>query len=190
VIGPLYRWTHGEHRRATGVERTDEQLARASKEGDSRAFGILVERLRAPLIGYATGLLGRRDDAEELAQETFLIAWQKLGSLRVTARVNAWIYRIAHNLAVKRPKRIRTQPLREDPPQESSSPQDQHLLALLAAVARLSQPHREVISRKHFAGYSGQQIARHLGIPVGTVRSRLSRAYTELRAMLVEQEKG
>jgi RNA polymerase sigma-70 factor (ECF subfamily) len=170
------------------VERTDEQLAHASKGGDSRAFGILVERLRAPLIGYATGLLGTRDDAEELAQETFLIAWQKIGDLRVPAHVNAWVYRIAHNLAVKRPKQIRTQPLVEDPPEKDSSRQNRRALALLGAVARLSEPHREVISRKHFAGCGGEKIAQQLGIPVGTVRSRLSRAYTDLREMLIEQE--
>ena len=170
------------------MKRTDEQLARASKEGDPRAFGILVERLRAPLIGYIAGLLGVRDDAEDLAQETFMIAWQKIGGLRIPARVNAWIYRIAHNLTVKRPKEIRTQPLAEDPPSRSGSRQDERSMALLGAVARLGEPHREVISRKHFAGYSGDDIARQLGIPAGTVRSRLSRAYTELRVMLIEQE--
>lgn len=170
------------------MQRTDEQLASASQQGDTRAFGILVERLRAPLIGYVTGLLGRREDAEELAQETFLIAWQKIAGLRAPARVNTWIYRIAHNLAVKRPKRIPTQPLTEDPPVSSGGKPHPRLLGLLAAVARLSEPHREVISRKHFAGYSGEEIARQLGIPVGTVKSRLSRAYAELRAMLVEQE--
>jgi RNA polymerase sigma-70 factor (ECF subfamily) len=170
------------------VERTDEQLASASQDGDTRAFGILVERLRAPLIGYATGLLGGQEDAEELAQEAFLIAWQKIAGLREPARVNAWICRIAHNLAVKRPKRIRTQPLREDPPMGSGPKPQPRLLGLLAAVARLSEPHREVISRKHFAGHSGEEIARQLGIPVGTVKSRLSRAYAELRTMLVEQE--
>ena len=170
------------------MKRTDEQLAHASKEGDPRAFGVLVERLRAPLIGYISGLSGARDGAEELAQETFLIAWQKIDGLRIPARINAWIYRIAHNLAVKPPKEIRTQPLSEDPPARDKPPQDPRSLALLEAVARLSEPHREVISRKHFAGYSGKDIARQLGIPMGTVRSRLSRAYAELRAMLVEQE--
>ena len=175
-------------KRAAGVDRTDEQLAHASIEGDRQAFGILVERLRTPLIGYMTGLLGTREDAEELAQEAFLIAWQKIRDLQIPARVNGWIYRIAHNLAVKRAKQVPTEPLRDDPPLQTTTKQDQRLVALLAAVARLSEPHREVISRKHFAGYSGQKIAGQLGVPAGTVRSRLSRAYAELRTMLVEQE--
>lgn len=170
------------------MEPTDEQLAQASIERDPQAFGVLVERLRAPLIGYVTGLLGRRDDAEELAQEALLIAWRKIPDLRIPARVSAWIYRITHNLAAKRPKRVPTEPLRHDPPMQGTGSQDQRLVELLAAVARLSGPHREVISRKHFAGCSGEEVARQLGVSPGTVRSRLSRAYAELRRMLVGQE--
>jgi len=171
------------------VDRTDEQLARASIEGDSQAFGVLVERLRAGLIGYITGLRGRRNEAEEVAQEAFLIAWQKVGSLREPARVCAWIYRIAHNLAKKPAKVVQTVPLADDPPATSSETVPDHrTISLLAAVGRLSEPHREVISRKHFAGQGGDQIARQLDIPAGTVRSRLSRAYAELREMLNEQE--
>jgi RNA polymerase sigma-70 factor (ECF subfamily) len=144
-----------------------------------------VERLRAGLIGYVTGLLGRRDVAEEVAQEAFLIAWQKIGSLREPARVCAWIYRIAHNLTKKPAKVVQTVPLADDPPASSNETEpDLRTISLLAAVGRLSEPHREVISRKHFAGQSGDQIARQLAIPTGTVRSRLSRAYAELREML------
>jgi RNA polymerase sigma-70 factor (ECF subfamily) len=159
-------------------------------EGDAKAFGILVERLRAPLTGYLGGLLRRRgDDVEELAQETFLIAWQKLRSLRDPARFGGWIYRIARNLASKQARVVRTVPLADDPPANCGEPQqDERLVSLAAAVARLSEAHREVILRKHFGSDSGEKIARELGIAPGTVWSRLSRAYAELRAMLVEQE--
>lgn len=171
------------------MDRTDEQLALASRWGDSQAFGTLVQRLRAPLIGHITGLLGTRDDAEELAQETFLVAWQRIRSLRQPARVAGWICRIGHNLAMKRAKTLHPVPLTDEPPAKSGeNGKDERLVSLLAAVARLSQPHRDVISRKHFAGQTGDQIARELGIPPGTVRSRLSRAYTELREMLSQRQ--
>ncbi len=172
------------------METTDEQLVRASIEGDSQAFGVLVERLCAPLTGYLGGLLRTRgDDVEELAQETFCTAWQKLRSLRDPARFSSWVYRIAHNLATKRAKALRPVPLVDDPPAQSGeSQQEERLVGLVAAVARLGEPHREVILRKHFAGDSGEKIARDLGIAPGTVWSRLSRAYSELREMLAEEE--
>ncbi len=171
------------------MERTDEQLAQSSIEGDTRAFGILVRRLREPLIGHMVGLLGTRDDAEELAQDAFLTAWQKLSGLREPAHFAGWVYRIARNLATKRAKALRTVPLVEDPPAPDGEQRtSQRPVAVLQAIARLSEPHREVISRKHFAGQSGDEIARHLAIPPGTVRSRLSRAYAELREILSERE--
>ena len=170
------------------MDQTDEQLALAAIGGDAHAFGILVERLRGPLVGYITGLTRSRDDAEEVAQEAFLAAWRNLDGLREPERIAGWIYRIARNLAAKKPQAVLTMPLEGDP----AAPQtDQHqadrITALLAAVAQLSEPHREVISRKHFLGASGQQIAEQLGIAPGTVRSRLSRAYDELRSLLDEQ---
>ena len=76
----------------SSVERTEKQLTQASIEGDSQAYGILVERLRAPLAGYLGGLLyTHKDEVEELAQETFCIAWQKLRSLRDPARFSGWV---------------------------------------------------------------------------------------------------
>jgi RNA polymerase sigma-70 factor, ECF subfamily len=168
------------------VEPTDAQLARDAGQGNASAFAILVQRYRAPLIGYLAGLLGTREDAEELAQETFLRAWQRAPDLREPAAVGRWMYRIAHNLAMTHARCPRPVPLDDDPPgrPEADGAQDRHL-ALLAAVNALSEPHREVVARKHFAGCSHQQIAQQLGVPEGTVRSRLARAYAELRKVLM-----
>jgi len=141
--------------------------------------------LRGPLIGYIAGLLGTREDAEETAQDAFLAAWQHIGNLRDPGRVSRWIYRIAHNLATKRVAKARSVPLNADPPSpEGDGRHQERLVSLLAAVAKLSEPHREVIARKHFSGASGGEIARQLGVAPGTVRSRLSRAYAELRTIL------
>lgn len=167
------------------MEPTDEQLALDSIRGDADAFGVLVVRLRAGLIGYLTGLTARREDAEELAQEAFLLAWQRIGSLRHPDRVGRWIFRVAHNLATKRRRGLVTVPLSDEPadrphPNEAPSPH----VALLRAVARLNEAHRDVVLRKHFGGFSGKQIAQQLGVAPGTVRSRLSRAYAELRRLM------
>jgi RNA polymerase sigma-70 factor (ECF subfamily) len=170
------------------VEKTDAQLARDAGQGDAAAFGVLVERYRAMLVGYVAGLLGTREDAEELAQETFLRAWQQAPLLRDPAAVSGWLRRIAHNLAMTRLRSPRPVPLVEHalPCAEAPGHEDR-CGAVLAAVGRLSQPHQEVIAKKHFGGYTLQQIAGQLGIPEGTVRSRLARAYGELREMLAEE---
>ena len=170
------------------MEKTDAQLAREAGQGDSDAFGVLVERHCAALIGYGVVLLGAREDAEDLAQETFLRAWQEAPSLRNPAAIGAWLHRIAHNLAVSRGRRLRPAPLIGDPPgREPSGCGEERRAAVLAAIGKLSEPHREVIERKHFGGYTQEQIAGQLGVPPGTVRSRLARAYGELRAMLAKE---
>ncbi len=153
--------------------------------GDAEAFGILAVRLRSGLIGYLAGLTGNRDEAEEIAQEAFLAAWRNLHGLRNPACVGAWLFRIAHNLTTKRAKRRPDAPLTFDPPVPTpDARREERLLGVVAAVGRLSDEHREVIMRKHFGGYSGNEIAEQLGVAPGTVRSRLSRAYAEIRALL------
>lgn len=169
------------------MQATDAQLAGSAQQGDAAAFGRLVERYRAPLIGYLIGLLRAREEAEELAQETFLKAWQKLDTLENLGAVGGWLHRIAYHLAMSRARRPRLVPLADDPPQPEPDA-DARSIDLLAAVAQLSEPHRDVIARKHFAGQSGQQIAAQLGVAEGTVRSRLARAYEELRLLLSEEE--
>jgi len=171
------------------LEKPDAQLAQEAARGSKHAFGTLVERYQAPVIGHLIGILRTRDDAEELAQDAFLTAWQKLPALEKPEAFAAWLYRIAHNLALDRARKPRSVPLPSNVPEQAcDAPPVDRTTELLAAVGRLSEPHREVIARKHFAGCSGQQIADHLGISAGTVRSRLSRAYDELRAMLKGEE--
>jgi RNA polymerase sigma-70 factor (ECF subfamily) len=188
-IGPATSLPKPDRER-TALERTDAQLACDAGHGDAQAFGILVERYRSELIGYLAGLLHRREDAEELAQETFLRAWQKAPSLRDPATVGGWLYRIAHNLAMSHARKPQPVPLGDEPLERlSADNEDDRRLALLAAVGRLSQPHREVIGRKYFGRTSVEQIAVQLGIPTGTVRSRLARAYGELRELLADELK-
>ncbi len=162
---------------------TDHQIACRAGAGDLAAFAQFVARYRAPLIGYVHGLTGQRDDAEEVAQEAFCRVWEKLPTLRQPDRLVSWLYRIAHNLAVSASRRPQTvalaaEPLSAGPPRPDSSAE------IHRAVANLSEEHRVVVSLRHFAGLSHDEIAAAVGIPAGTVRSRLSRAYDRLRPLL------
>jgi RNA polymerase sigma-70 factor (ECF subfamily) len=166
------------------VNLTDRQIALRAGHGDTAAFVQLVERYRAPLIGYLYGLTGARDDAEELAQEAFCRAWEKLPTLRRRDRLVSWVYHIAHNLAVSAARRPRTAALHGEPEAPPAAAPADTLAQVHRAVAELPEPQRQVVSLRHFAGMSHEEIAHALVIPAGTVRSRLSRAYGQLRPVL------
>jgi RNA polymerase sigma-70 factor, ECF subfamily len=164
------------------VDLTDQQIADRARDGDAAAYVLLVQRYRAPLIAYVHGLTARRDDAEELAQEAFCRVWEKLPTLRQRDRLVSWLYRIAHNLAVTAGRRPRAAALAHEPasaPVPADSSHEVH-----RAVAELPEPQRVAVSLRHFSGMSHEEIARVLGVPEGTVRSRLSRAYDRLRPLL------
>ena len=161
---------------------TDRQIACRAGEGDVAAFVQFVGRYRAPLISYVYGLTGRHEDAEELAQEAFCRAWEKLPTLRQPDRLVSWLYRVAHNLAVSEGRRPRPVTLPAEP--AADPPRDDPGADVHRAVAGLSEEHRTVVALRHFAGLSHEEIARALGVPAGTVRSRLSRAYDRLRPLL------
>ena len=177
-------------RKAPRVEPSDEQLATAAGRGDRTAFGALVERYRAPLVAYVAGIMGRDQDAEEVAQEALLRAWRHIGRLRQPERVGGWLHRITHNLAVSqmRKPRLVSLPANQALPTPASCDSSQPRgTAVAAAIGQLSEAHREVIWKKHFNGLKQDQIAAQLGVPPGTIRSRLSRAYDDLRKLLSKE---
>jgi RNA polymerase sigma-70 factor, ECF subfamily len=167
------------------VNLTDQQIAARAGTGDMAVYVVLVERYRAPLIGYIYGLTARREEAEELAQEAFCRVWEKLPTLRERDKLVGWLYRIAHNLAVSAARRPRTAALaNKDPagPEKPREPAD--LQAVHRAVAELPEPLRVVVALHHFTGLPTADIASILSLPAGTVRSRLARAYGQLRPVL------
>jgi RNA polymerase sigma-70 factor (ECF subfamily) len=168
------------------VSGTQAQIIAQAGQGNLSAFTVLVERYRAPLISYLYGLIGGRDEAEELAQEVFCRAWQNLPNLRQPERLVSWLYQTAHNLAIstiRRPKMVTLPAEPMDRRQERPHQEEEHL-AIHRAVGELPEPFRAAVALKHFAGMSHEQIAQYLAVPEGTVRSRLSRAYERLRERL------
>ena len=168
---------------------TQAQIVTRASRGDLSAFALLVERYRAPLISYVYGIVGVRDEAEELAQEAFCRAWQHLPRLKRPDKFASWLYQTAHNLAVSALRKPRLASLPDDvPAAKTSSPteagQHEELAQVHRAVGELPEPFRETVALRHFSGMSHEQIAEHLGIAAGTVRSRLSRGYAMLRERL------
>jgi RNA polymerase sigma factor (sigma-70 family) len=102
---------------------TDEtQLIEASRDGDPGAFRIIVERYQDAVLGVAMSRLHDLDDAEDVAQTTFVEAYQRLGSLKDNTKLGAWLRSIAHNCAVEMVRsRQRQRPLSRPEPRAHRS---------------------------------------------------------------------
>jgi RNA polymerase sigma-70 factor (ECF subfamily) len=144
-----------------------------------------VPRLRR----YARALAGDRDDADDLVQDTLERAWTRAGLWRGVADMRAWLFGIMHNLHVDalRRGRLATVPMADDTPEGRIVPaQDERLAVadLQAALDRLPAEQREVLLLVALEDMAYADIATTLGIPPGTVMSRLSRGRERLRLML------
>lgn len=164
-------------------EASESELLARCRTGDFEAFAQLVQRYRDRIFNLAWQLLGNRDDAEDVAQETFLQAFEHLSEFRGDAQLLTWLYRIAINACkMKVRQRKFVEPLPEDfePAEEIdwNAVEERWLLKrkIDAVLAKLSEPLRLVLVLREMHELSYDEIASVLGIPVGTVRSRLFEA--------------
>jgi RNA polymerase sigma-70 factor, ECF subfamily len=180
----------------------DHSLVQECRAGQTEAFGTLVARYQERLYPTILRLIGSAEDAEDILQDTFVRAFEKLDQFHGESSFYTWIYRIAVNLALSgyRRRRLRSplrlrherQPvLRDDPPDESleadpTLPLERAEREKIVedALNKLGPEHRAVVVLKDFDGHRYEEISAILNVPVGTVRSRLHRARCELRERL------
>ena len=147
----------------------------------------LIPRLRR----YARALVGDRSTADDLVQDTLERAWAKLHLYRRGTDLRAWLFTVMHNVHVNRVRATRlTDTLEDEMPELAQRPaQGDALLVrdLDRAITRLPDEQRAVLLLVTLEEMSYEQVARTLGIPIGTVMSRLSRAREKLRAMMLGQ---
>ncbi len=181
----------------------DHTLIRLVLEGNSSAFDVIVRRYNTKVYSLAYRLLNSVEDAEDVAQDTFSQAFKGLGSFRGTSKFYTWLFRITYNLAIsQRRKRKPALSLNSQTdsqgeitlPSDDASPmknmEDEEGKTLMdKALGLLSLDHRAGLVLKEIEGFSYEEIALSLGVPVGTVRSRLHRARLELRAILEKLDK-
>lgn len=174
----------------------DQGLIAASLAGSSEAFGSLVRRYQDRLYPTVLRLIGCAEDAEDLLQEAFLKAQEKLPGFHGESSFYTWIYRIAVNLALsdRRRRKRAAWRLRLQGHAEFLDPADDLVQSdpslpleraerddlIQAALNALKPEQRAVVVLKDQDGLSYEEIAATLGIPIGTVRSRLHRARSEL----------
>lgn len=188
-------------RAATAATSADDALVRRARGGDAAAFRVLVDTRIDRCYRLAWSILANDADAADATQEALVAAWRKLPRLRDTAAFDGWLNRIVANAALMaRRHRVR---LREvsvapihpgDVSQEPEPPPD--LLArtafddvvdkdaVVGALERLRPQDRMILVLHHLEERPVAEIARSLGIPVGTVKSRLHAARSSLERAL------
>jgi RNA polymerase sigma-70 factor (ECF subfamily) len=180
----------------------DHTLVAACRAGHTESFGELVRRYQDRLYPTVVRLIGSPEDAQDILQDAFVRAFEKLDQFHGESSFYTWVYRIAVNLALsgrrKRHGRGQSWPNHclddrsaLDPPDSSLETDPAMALELVeretmieAALDALGPEHRAVVVLKDFDGHRYEEISALLKIPVGTVRSRLHRARCELRDRL------
>jgi RNA polymerase sigma factor (sigma-70 family) len=165
--------------------------------GDRAALGELYARHQRPLFAYLIGLCRDRGLAEEVLQDTMLAVWTSAGSFGGRSSVRAWLYgvarRQAHNTLRRRAPAVADGADLELLPSAEPEPEDVALAGarreeLAGAIERLAPVHREVLLLSFGEGLSYPELTQVLGVPLGTVKSRLSNAKRALRALLEASE--
>ena len=165
---------------------TDEALAAAAKVGDRAAYAALIERYRDVSFAYAYAKLRSREDAEDVAQEAFVRAFEALSRFDPTASWGAYVMRILRNLChdAARRRQVRLRPLEvaESPPSPESLVVDLELREdLVAAVADLPEKFRVPLMMHYGSGSTYREIALALDLRESTVVGRLAGALRLLR---------
>jgi RNA polymerase sigma factor (sigma-70 family) len=164
-------------------------LVEAAARGDHEAFEVLATSAGDRLYTVARLILRSPDLAEDAVQEALVRAWQQLPSLRDPDRFDAWLYRLVLNACADQGRQQRRWSLQVRPlsvnhsiADGTGSLADRDLLE--RAFARLKPEQRAVVVLHHHSGFSAAEIARILGIPEGTARSRIHYATGAMRAAL------
>ncbi len=174
------------------------ELIDRAKKGDTEAFGVLVERYQRRVANVALAVVHNQDDALELAQETFVRAYQNLTKFESRSSFSTWLYRIAANLAIDFWRRegrhvmLRGEDAENELRRLPSDKGDSFKAAsrgelskrLSAALEELTPEHRTVILLREVEGLSYDEISETLQCPRGTVMSRLHYARSRLRGLL------
>jgi len=154
----------------------DSRLLQQAVGGDAKAFHELVHRHEQRMYRLAVSLVGNSTDAEDVLQEALAGAYRNLKTFEGRSTVKTWLTRILITQAAKWRRDRRRGPMVAD-----------HVgrkIDLQAALRQLSAEHREVLVLREFDGLAYEEIAQVLGVPRGTVESRLHRARNELREKL------
>jgi RNA polymerase sigma-70 factor (ECF subfamily) len=185
----------------------DAELVELSRQGDVAAFGRLVVKYQDRVFNTCWRMCGDRTEAEDLTQEAFVRAFQSIGGFWGRAKFSTWVFRIAVNLVIsaRRKKKgkatysldegndrgdrdVPSSPMvrlaSDDPTPERQAMEREQEQIVLEALAAMDEESRSVVVLRDLESFGYEEIAEILGIPAGTVKSRLHRARLALRETL------
>jgi RNA polymerase sigma-70 factor (ECF subfamily) len=171
----------------------DVELVKRCRMGDRAAQRALYDRFGARIHRLALRISGNQDDAFDITQNTFVLAYEKLPGFDGRAAIGTWLYRIGTNEALQLLRRRRTDHVHRANIAAGAiarvSPEsDRHRPDVEAALEQLSDEYRALLVLRYQEGLNYEEIADAAGLPVGTVASRLSRARAAFRKELAEIE--
>lgn len=187
------------------MTQTEQELVSRARAGDTAAFEQLMLDSQDRVYTLCLRMTGDREDALDLAQETFFNAWRGLGSFQGNSSFSTWVYRLASNACIdflrKRKRRQQGEsphslddeeaPLPEPADPRGSPEEELERRELRRAVERglqaLPDHHRQVLIMRELSGMSYQEIGAVLDLDLGTVKSRIARARLALKKFLVQE---
>ncbi len=173
---------------------TDQKVIEAVLAGNIEVFRELIKRYESRVAATVIGMLGRCAEAEDVGQETFIRFYNSLGNFRGESSIGTYLTRIAINLSLNElKKRKRRSMLFQAEPEEGFDVRDAHASSeysgereiVQCAIQKLEPKSRSIIVLRLLDGYSTEETAEILNVPVGTVLSRLFRAQQKLKKILI-----
>jgi RNA polymerase sigma-70 factor (ECF subfamily) len=188
---------------------TDAELVQRALAGSEEAYADLLRRYERPVFTLVLRMVRDRSTAEDLAQEAFLKAFDRLATYDPERKFSSWLFKIAHNTAIDRLRRREVDTVSLDEPvgdepdaplraiedtgaetPEAAAERADLSRAFTRVVGRLRPEYREVVLLRYQAGLEYGEIAEETGFPLGTVKTYLHRARKELAELLVEDGWG
>lgn len=184
-------------------EKPENLLVKQASEGNMQAYEELIRAYQKKVYNIAFRMMGNSEDAEDIAQETFIKVYRSLSKFRGDSAFSTWLYRIATNISIDQLRKKKNRmvvyidnnvegeegdiqrQLKDDSPSPEDIAETKELKNTVQnAINRLSPDHKAVIVLRDIKGLQYDEIARILNCPEGTIKSRINRARLSLHSLL------